>query len=289
MTPSGLVEFRTNRPIWQAVIRDYLLTGLAKVLLVSDDSRLTRNERDGLDLIDAARVSGASVLAPDENWEPRWILTDGGTDQEREALRDRINDARRYSADIAAKVRRGRRRWAGRSYQGGRRPFGYQVQQGTQQHQRNLVIDQAEAMELRQAAFDLLHGVSLAAVQRGLTGRGVVTVTGAPWSTRTIRDMLLKAAVVGKQVRAGELVEAPWEAILSQPTQDQAQGPADRPGQEDHPGRERAQVAAVLLRRVRGLPHPPQGGRGWPGPVSCLCGLSLRACPPQRPGRCPDH
>ena len=38
------------------MIRDYLLTGQAKVLLVSDDSRLTRNERDGLDLIDAARV-----------------------------------------------------------------------------------------------------------------------------------------------------------------------------------------------------------------------------------------
>ena len=220
MTPSGLVEFRTDRPIWQAVIRDYLLTGQARVLLVSDDSRLTRNERDGLDLIDAARVSGASVVAPDDAWEARWILTDGGTDQEREALRDRINDARRYSADIAAKVRRGRRRWAGRSYQGGRRPFGYQVQQGTQQHQRNLVIDQAEATELRQAAFDLLHGVSLAAVLRGLTGRGVLTVTGAPWSTRTVRDMLLKAAVVGRQVRAGELVEAPWEAILDQPTQD---------------------------------------------------------------------
>ena len=98
---------------------------------MSDDSRLTRNERDGLDLIDAARVSGASVVAPDETWEPRWILRDGGNDQEREALRDRINDARRYSASIASKVKMGRRRWAGRSYQGGRRPFGYQVQGGT--------------------------------------------------------------------------------------------------------------------------------------------------------------
>jgi site-specific DNA recombinase len=220
-TPAGLVEFRTNRPTWQSVIRDYLLTGAAKVLVVSDDSRLTRNERDGLDLIDAARVSGASVVAPDDSWEPRWILKDGGSDQERDALRDRISDARRYSADIAAKVRRGRRRWAGRSYQGGRRPFGYQVQAGTAEHQRNLVIDEAEATELRQAAHDLLHGVSLAAVLRGLKARGVATVTGAPWSSRTIRDMLLKAAVVGKQVRAGELVEAPWEPILSQATQDQ--------------------------------------------------------------------
>ena len=31
--------------------------------------------------------------------------------------------------------------------------------------------------------------------------------------------MLLKAAVVGQQVRAGELVEAPWEPILSLPDQ----------------------------------------------------------------------
>src|SRR5580693_8659235 len=49
-TPNGLVEFRTDRPRWQQVIRDYLLTGRAKVLVVSDDSRLARNERDGLDL-----------------------------------------------------------------------------------------------------------------------------------------------------------------------------------------------------------------------------------------------
>jgi DNA invertase Pin-like site-specific DNA recombinase len=220
-TANGLVEFRTDRPRWQEVIRDYLLTGQAKVLIVSDDSRLARNERDGLDLIDAARVSRASVVAPDENWEARWILRDGGSDSEQEALRDRIADARRYSASIRAKVKMGRRRWAGRSYQGGRRPFGYQVQEGTEQHQRNLVQDEAEAQEVKQAAYDLLHKVKLAAVLRGLNDRGVATVTGGPWSTRTIRDMLLSAAVVGKQVRAGERVEAPWEGILTQATQDQ--------------------------------------------------------------------
>ena len=81
-TPNGLVEFRTNRPVWQQVIRDYLLTGRAKVLVVSDDSRLARNERDGLDLIDNVRVARASVVAPDENWAARWILRDGGSDAE---------------------------------------------------------------------------------------------------------------------------------------------------------------------------------------------------------------
>jgi site-specific DNA recombinase len=231
-TATGMVEFRTNRPVWQQVIRDWLLTGRAKVLVVSDDSRLARNERDGLDLIDAARESRASVVAPDETWEARWILRNGGSDAEQEALRDRIADARRYSASIKAKVKMGRRRWAGRSYQGGRRPFGYRVDTTTEEHQRTLIINddseatreagyQDEALEIRQAAYDLLHKVKLAAVLRGLNDRGVTTVTGAAWSTRTIRDMLLKAAVVGKQVRAGELVEAPWEGILDQATQDQ--------------------------------------------------------------------
>jgi DNA invertase Pin-like site-specific DNA recombinase len=235
-TPNGLVEFRTDRPRWQEVIRDYLLTGRAKVLVVSDDSRLARNERDGLDLIDAARVSKASVVAPDETWEPRWILRDGGSDAEQEALRDRIADARRYSASVRAKVKMGRRRWAGKSYQGGRRPFGYQVQEHTAQHQRNLVIDEDEALELRQAAFDLLHGVSLAAVERGLIARGVATVTGGPWSTRTIRDMLLTAAVVGQQVRAGERVDAPWEAIISQPDQDRLRDLLTDPSRRTHNG-----------------------------------------------------
>ena len=137
------------------------------------------------------------------------------------------------------------------------------VQEGTAQHQRNLVQDPEEAQEVRQAAFDLLHGVSLAAVLRGLIGRGVVTVTGGPWSTRTIRDMLLSAAVVGQQVRAGELVEAPWEGILDQPTQDQLRDLLTDPARRTNKGGQPAQVAGVLFRGVRGLPHPPKvGGAG---------------------------
>ena len=60
--------------------------------------------------------------------------------------------------------------------------------------------------------------------------------------------MLLKAAVVGQQVRAGELVEAPWEGILSQATQAQLRDLLTDPDAEDHTGRERGQVAGVLFR-----------------------------------------
>ena len=237
-TPSGLVEFRTRRPAWQAVIRDYLLTGTAKVLVVSDDSRLTRNERDGLDLIDAARVSHASVVAPDDDWEPRWILRDGGTEAEREALRDRINDARRYSADIAAKVRRGRRRWAGKSYQGGRRPYGYRVDTTTTQHQRNLILDQAEADVVRNAARDILdRAISLKAVARDLRERGEPTVTGTAWSAKTLRDILIKPAVAGLAVYRGELRQAPWEPILDEPTWERLRNLLTDPARRTNTGR----------------------------------------------------
>ncbi len=66
MTSAGIVEFRTNRPVFEAVVRELGQATGPIVLLVGDDSRIARNERDGLDLLDAARVSGASVVAPDE-------------------------------------------------------------------------------------------------------------------------------------------------------------------------------------------------------------------------------
>ena len=214
---TGQVEFRTNRPVFQGVVLD-LQRGVAQVLIVGDDSRITRNHRDGLDLLDACKVSGASAVAPDDEGMPRWILTNGGTRAEVSAFLDRVNDARKYSDDIGAKVRKGRARWAGKSYQGGRRPFGYRVAEGTDEHARNLVIDETEAAALRAAAADLLKGVSLKAVIRDLRAKGVVTVTGADWSTRTLRDALVKPSVIGKTLRRGQLVDAPWSPILDEPT-----------------------------------------------------------------------
>ena len=101
--------------------------GSGLVLIVSDDSRISRDWRDGADLLDAVRVSKASVVAPDDDGEPRWILRKGGSNTERAAYQDRINAARQYSDDIAAKVHRGRVRWAGKSWHGGPRPYGFRV------------------------------------------------------------------------------------------------------------------------------------------------------------------
>jgi DNA invertase Pin-like site-specific DNA recombinase len=213
------MTFRTSRPVFLGVLLD-LQSGAADMLIVSDESRLAREWRDGLNLLDACRVGGASVLAPDDEGGVRWLLTKGGTRAERSALQDRIDDARKYAEDITAKVTRGRKRWAGRSYQGGRRPFGYQVDKTTKAHERNLLVDLVEAANIENAARDLLARVSLKAVTRDLRERGVPTVTGAAWTTSSVRDMLLKPAVAGLARRGTELVAAPWEPILDRATWD---------------------------------------------------------------------
>ena len=216
-TSAGLVTFRTRRPEFEAAVLD-LQRGVANVLIVGDSTRITRNHRDGADLLDACAVSGASAVALDDEGEPDWLLTAGGTRKERDGFMDRVEAARRYSADVSRGVAKGRRRWAGTSYHGGRRPFGFRVREGTEAYARTLDHDPREAAEIENAAFDLLHGVSLNAVKAGLIWRGVPTVMGAPWSSRTVRDMLLKPAAAGLQLRGGELVPAPWEPILDRAT-----------------------------------------------------------------------
>jgi len=213
-TATGLITFRTRRPVYEAVVLEMQANPVPLVLIVGDDSRITRNERDGLDLLDAVRVSRASVVAPDDDGAAKWLLTNGGTDSQVRAFRDRITDARRYSDGVAANVRKGRRRWAGTSYQGGRRPFGYRVDTTTKAYERNLLVDPAEAKAIRHVADELLGGGTVAAAVRWLTEQRIRTVTGAAWTHSSVRDMVLKPAVAGLAVRAGQLVKAPWQPIL---------------------------------------------------------------------------
>jgi hypothetical protein len=130
-------------------------------------------------------------------------------------FKDRIADARRYSDEIAAKVRKGRRRWAGRSYGGGRPGYGFEVVPDTAEHARRLAIVEAEAAELRQAAERLLAGTSLKWCAQDLRDREVATRTGARWSAGSLRDALLKPSVAGLIGNGrGELVDAPWPHII---------------------------------------------------------------------------
>ena len=128
-TATGLVTMRTRRPVFARALLD-LQTGKAGVLICDDVSRIVRDERDALDLIDACELGRASAFSPDDDSADgigSLRITRGGTRDEIRSFRERARAAHDYSADISDKVQRGRKRWAGKSYWGGRRPYGRMI------------------------------------------------------------------------------------------------------------------------------------------------------------------
>ena len=206
----GRPVYRVLRPGWQQVLED-LGSGAATAVLAEDLDRVARDPRDIEDLIDAVAACGGHA----RSLSGSLTLTSGGSSDQLAMARIMVTMAAKSSADTSRRVTAGRERWAGQSYQGGRRPFGFQVAEGTEKYHRNLVIDEAEAEVIRQAAGDILdRGISLKAVAARLREDRMPTVTGTAWTASTLRDILAKPAVAGLAVKGSELVDAPWEPIL---------------------------------------------------------------------------
>ena len=107
--------------------RDELLPDMMNGINVIAEyaDRIARDHRDGLDFLEAAeiggKVGGGNVISLNGSF----TLTDGGTRSERAEFRREIDFAERTGQDKSDKATTGRERWAGKSYQGGRRPFGF--------------------------------------------------------------------------------------------------------------------------------------------------------------------
>jgi DNA invertase Pin-like site-specific DNA recombinase len=153
-TATGLVTMRTRRPVFARVLLD-LQTGKAGVLICDDVSRIARDERDALDLIDACELGRASAFSPSEDSADgigSLRITRGGTREEIRSFRERARAAHDYSADISDKVQRGRKRWAGKSYWGGRRPYGRMIDPAAPKHAKRLITVPEEAKVLQDAS-----------------------------------------------------------------------------------------------------------------------------------------
>ena len=200
-TATGLVTMRTRRPVFARVLLD-LQTGKAGVLICDDVSRIARDERDALDLIDACELGRASAFSPSEDSADgigSLRITRGGTREEIRSFRERARAAHDYSADISDKVQRGRKRWTGKSYWGGRRPYGRMADPAAPKHAKRLITVPEEAKVLQDAVTDVLdRGISLRAV----------AVTGKPFSAVSLRDAMLSAHVAGIAICNGARYDA---------------------------------------------------------------------------------
>lgn len=233
-TPSGRVELRTIRPGFRSVLDD-LTSGRAGALLAEDLDRVLRQPRDGEDLIDAVELSGATCVSLSGSL----TLTEGGTDNERFLARTLANVASKASADTGRRVSAARDRLAGQSYQGGRRPYGYQPDPDAPKYHKRLIVVPAEAKVIRDAATDILdRGISLKAIARDLREREVPTVTGTAWSAKILRDVLTKPAVTGLAARNGKVVgPAPWDFILERDRWERLRDKLTDPSRRTNTGR----------------------------------------------------
>ena len=214
VTPSGRTEWRVYRPGFRSIVDD-LAAGRTGAMLCEDLDRACRDPRDLEDLVDAVAASGASA----RSLSGSLTLTDGGTDSEITMARIMVAMGNKSSRDTARRVsaKRGDLAAAG-SYGGGRRPYGYRPDPDAPKYARTLLVVPAEAAEIARAAAAVMasrDGMVIKSLAASLRERDVPTVTGAPWTASTLRDVLCKPAVAGLTVSGGTLARATWPPILA--------------------------------------------------------------------------
>jgi site-specific DNA recombinase len=212
---TGKPVMRVHRPGWQSVIAD-IKTRRVRGVIAEDLDRVARDMRDLEDLIDACQDSGGSA----RSLSGSLTLTNGGTDAEIATAQIMMAIAIKASRDNRRRVTLKRADQAAAGwYGGGRRPFGYRPDPDAPKDHKRLLTVPAEAVLIREAAGQIMAGVSLKAIARDWRDRAVPTVKGGAWSAETLRDVITKpalAALVPVHDGDGRVEHRParWEAIL---------------------------------------------------------------------------
>lgn len=117
--------------------------------------------------------------------------------------------ARKESEDKSRRIKRKHLQKArlGMPNEGGTRPFGFQ--------RDRTKVDLAEAELVREAARRVIGGEAVGAVLADWNRRGVPTVTGKPWRTTVLRNLLTSTRIAGKRFHKGAVHDASWPAIIT--------------------------------------------------------------------------
>lgn len=197
-----------------------------QAVIVWDVDRLTRKPRELEDWIDHADSLGLKLASVGGE-------IDLATVQGRAMARMKGVFARMEAETASRRQRAKQKELAEAGQYNGPRPFGYRfgVDEAGRRlsgPQRTLEVDLAEATILVECARRILAHQSLWAIVKDLNSRGVVTSTGAAWSTQQLRRVLLRWTHVGyrkhQEYKDGrwvgpiQLVEASWPAIIDRST-----------------------------------------------------------------------
>lgn len=209
-----------SRPEYDEMLQA-IREGRHDAVIVWDLDRLHRRPAELEEFIELADRYGIQLASVDGD-------VDVSTAQGRFVARVKGALARAEAESIGRRIRRKQLELAeaGVVGNGGIRPFGYT------EDRMHIVVHEAEV--IREVARRVLDGDSLRGIARDLDRRGFATVRGRAWSTRSLRDILLRPRTAGLRQYQGRVIgEAVWPAILDRDTWEAVsailESPARRP------------------------------------------------------------
>lgn len=204
---AGETVLRTWRPKFRLAL-EMLRDGRADGLMAVDLDRACRDPRDLEDLIDVVESRRPRIPVESKTGSLRLA-----NDADVTMARVMVAVANKSSRDTTRRVSAQHHRDAAEGkYRGGRRRYGWE--------QDGVTPRIFEQEIIRWAAESVLAGVSLRYLVRHLTGHHVPTVTGAQWSTTTLRDILLRPSNAGLSVwtdpetKKRHEYEAQWAPVI---------------------------------------------------------------------------
>lgn len=199
------------RPGWDAVW-DTVAAGKASVIVAWHPDRMYRRMKELVRITDLVEEHGVQIET----------VTAGEVDLSTPDGRFRAHIegavAEKSSADTSRRVSRWHRSRAesGRPPGGGTRAFGYDRQRVD--GETVWTVRPEEHRTFTEVVERLLTGEAAVAICRDLNERGIYTSTGATWTARTLRRMVLSPTVAALREVDGRLVEGRWPPLVDRVT-----------------------------------------------------------------------
>ncbi len=205
----------TRRPAYERLLAD-VAASRVEAVVVWDLDRLHRRPAELERFIELADERGLGLASVGGD-------VDLATVQGRMMARIKGAVARAETEQLSRRVLRKHRELAERgSWSGGRRPFGYALAVDPADRRPRprhvLVVNEAEAAEIRAAIDRVLNGASLRSIAADWDAREVRTPQGKRWRPELIRHLLMSPRLAGFRSHHGALYEAAWPPIIDRDT-----------------------------------------------------------------------
>ncbi|MBO1765805.1 recombinase family protein [Allobranchiibius sp. GilTou38] len=198
------------RPAYERLLQA-VRSGHINAIVVWDVDRLTRTPRELEDVITFADCFDLRLASVGGD-------IDLATEQGRLTARLKGSVARYEVEQASRRLKRKHDEIAAAGRPNGPQAFGYDRVRVELEDGRSIardVVNPAEAAIVHEAADRILRGESLWRVVNDLNHRGLVTKTGGPWQTQTLRRVLLRTRNIGMRSHRGVVVgDADWPPIL---------------------------------------------------------------------------